>query len=311
MFVSNKTRSLWNPTLSLLRSGTASFEKAPVHWRFTELTIPKIPMAFVECRLTFAGVEAVGLGDSVFFKKAAIKALAEAWERAWMRKLYEGGRVEIKSSNGFAAGRTAQDAVMSARAECAERAIFLSAWEQQRGWQGVSCKGVAANLLLSFLSQRAWKTSFYRIDGGSTGQVVAGLSVHPEFGAVFDTKFAGSVADASCFKGLVRSLLRMAIVQERIGVDKTFTLAESAAPFDHMKFYRDPEHLKAFDFLRGIDATQSLDFDSGEKGRTNCEILCDVSELPAVAYAYNNQWPMLQWGTKAIRGKNNWPHPLA
>jgi hypothetical protein len=62
-----------------------------VTWEFTELEMPGLPVAFVECRIHGFGRDAVGLGDAFTFKGAATKALAEAWERLWMERVCADG----------------------------------------------------------------------------------------------------------------------------------------------------------------------------------------------------------------------------
>jgi ribosomal protein S12 methylthiotransferase accessory factor YcaO len=191
MTFAGKVERVWRPTQRLLRAGQAVHAGSALSWELAQLRLPGLPLVMIECTMTGMGEVADGLGDGLTFKAAAVRAIAEAWERLTMQRLAREAGRRISSSNGFAAGRTEADARAGARGESIEREVMLRAWRSQRGWRPHRLQAHAARLMGALLRQRGWRLDVYALEAPE-GHVLAGVGRHPELGAAFD---CGHVVD--------------------------------------------------------------------------------------------------------------------
>lgn len=311
----------WVPSAAFLRAGKTTFTDShfkkieSVTWALHREHQRWSPGATVSCSLRAFGIEAVGTGYAALPWSAARCALAEAWERVWACRTLSSPHIpalaERTSSNGFAAGLTDDAACIAAGNELKERAILLAAWTSMKGWRrynSVSLYGKAAAIALK---SRGWTLTWYAVDGGAVGQILAGLAVHSDFGAYFDTKYANTsrVPGRDCESRLALSMLRAAMAAPR-HIDQIGDLPWDGGPDDHARFYGQPSRLAAFDFLEDPPGGPVGD-QLGDGNAVATTLLCPAGDLPAVAVAYNPSWTEFGWGKKMIQGKNPWPHPLA
>lgn len=302
----------WAPSLTALRRGATTWgdEGHAITWSFKQLTLPGVPLCYVECSIGGFGHETTGLGDGFTFKTAATRALAEAWERLWMLRESATTRPEIDSSNGFAAGRTVAHAQAAARGELVERATLLEAWRTRRGWAVHRAQSLMTAIFRGWLETKGWSLALFALRATDGCLVVAGLARHPELGAAFDTKYAAAGDLDAAERGLARSLARTVTVQALRAPPRGWSLPERAEPEDHQIFYRDPAHLEAFAFL-SFDAARAPLPAIPSDDAVEVVTLCDASVLPAVALARHPAWAAPVWGRASIEGENPWPHPLA
>jgi hypothetical protein len=217
-------------------------------------------------------------------------------------------RKEVENSNGFAAGKTNEDARFRARLELLERAIFLKAWQEKSGWKKASADNLKSRILSSFMRLRGWRSYLFEIES-NCGTVLALLMVHEKFGVRFDTKF---LSDEQSVANLFYSVIRMTLSQNRRQVD---SMPESGSPMDHLAFYSLEKNKVAFDFLiqtyrsKGKIKVHKLQLEFPEQVHT--ELLVEVGDFPAVARACHPTWDKLSWGMQSVKGLNQWPHPLA
>lgn len=309
---------IWRHSLSLFREGKAIIsipfigKQETIAWKFNQIKYWKAPLSFVSCTMNGLGIEAKGFGDSFLTKNSMIQAFAEAWERLWMFFLTKNkldGFPEVYSSNGLAAGKTSELALIHSRYELIERALFLVAWSYQRGWSAYKIRGAFSKVLSTFLENRRWKTQFYQISNKALGTILVGFAQHCQEGVICDTVFVTQSTKSAEFK-LLRSLMRGLLRKLDWGEVKNFEMPERGRPEDHAIYYSRPENIQAFAFLNSPKCQGGF-VELPNNFETVSKLIVPVSSLPAVAISYNPNWPKLCWGKQCIQGKNPWPHPLA
>lgn len=312
--------SRWSLDLGFVRKGAARV-KSPLDGtamdlRWSILSVPTgvLPISVVECRLSGLGRTVHGYGDSLFYRGSLTQAFAEAWERLCFDLYKDGpssGADGATSSNGFACGATAREAVEAARSELIERAVLLAAWHSRHGWAKDTPTGFLPRVLASLLESRGWEVSLFRITERRLGLVSCAFGLRPGGGVLFDSCYQRpGMSPAAAQTKVLRSLLRSALVQEKAPVSPA-PLPESGGPQAHRAFYADPAHGAAFDFLRELeDDPQPVEL--GGYGAVRTSVLDEVADFPRVAVASNHRWPRLAWGRESMQeGGNEWPHPLA
>src|ERR1044071_3857842 len=117
--------------------------------------------------------------------------------------------VSVRSSNGWASGRTPAAAQEAARSELIERAVFLEAWNRRVGWDLVKVRGVLNHVRSASLKRLGWDVRLFRLTERRLGEVYCGLGTTAAGGAIFDCchRLPGTNAARSQGK-VLRSLLR-------------------------------------------------------------------------------------------------------
>lgn len=311
--------SRWSLDLSFIRKGAASVKSpldgANMDLRWSILSVPTgvLPISVVECSLSGLGRTVHGYGDSLFYRGSLTQAFAEAWERLCFEFYRDDPSTDpaaATSSNGFACGATARDAVEAARAELVERAVLLAAWHDRRGWTRDVPTGYLPRVLASLLESRGWGVSLFRIAEQRLGYVYCAFGMRPG-GVLFDSCYQRpGMSPSGAQTKVLRSLLRSAVIQGKLPASPA-PLPESGGPEAHRSFYADPAHAAAFEFLQGLEENAEP-VELGGYGAVRTSVLEDVPRFPRVAVASNHRWPRLAWGRESIQeGGNEWPHPLA
>jgi hypothetical protein len=277
----------------------------PVKWKFTRYKSLFMGFHAYSCELEALGLSALGLGSAESPLIAARKAFAESWERFWMLK-ESNDQNKIISSNGFAAGATNAQSMRNSRIELVERKIFLDAWKSMQGWRRSSFDKLKHKLLLLNLRARGWDTYLFEISS-NLGNLMACLAVHPNHGAAFDIALSGISNDVDL------SLLRAVSLSTYALKNQAFAeLPNNGRPEDHARFYSQPIHLKAFDFLLKPSSESTFtDLEISNSDSIITKQIVHAGNFPAVAKSYHPTWEPLSWGKVSIKGKNPWPHPLA
>jgi hypothetical protein len=307
----------WKPGLAFLRSQRSDVSldngfNMPITWQFSEIGTARLPFHYIRCDMKLFEFETVGQGYSTSLVQAMRQALAEAWERMWLRipqKFYQIKNFYFSSSNGFAAGANSSAALDSARDELIERSVILMAWQNMTGWQPTRPKSLTFKLLRSALINDGWTVRLFKIEEVTFGPVLAVLATHPEKGSIFDSKTIGILPIARCESKLIHSIFRSTFAQSKFHHDKN-ALPDSGGPQDQAAFYRNPSAIQAFEFLDEIEAQQGI-IELPDPQSIREKILFATASMPAVAVATHSKWPVLSWGKESIAGKNSWPHPLA
>lgn len=310
----------WALDLDLIRRGGAEIDspfdgrKAALSWSVTAVPSRFLPISIVECRIEGLGHVARGYGDQALYESSLAQAFAEAWERLWFLEARSGaGSVgSRRSSNGFASGRTAGEALEGARSELIERSVFLSAWDRRRGWAQASARGLMNSVREAALERLGWRIRLYRLVEAKLGEVYCGLGTRePRGGVLFDACFRRHGMSAAATQSKVlRSLLRSAAVFDSWSRGSA-DLPERGGPESHRTFYLDPARSAAFDFLEDPDGPGEP-VALGAYERLVSRVVVKSEGFPFVALAENPAWPELRWGRESLReGGNPWPHPLA
>lgn len=317
------TSASWHPKISFLRSGRLTIfvdelkQDVTFKWAFKHIRMINTPLVTICCTFTGLDMTVTGLGDGFMMKTALSRALAEAWERWWMiaitSRKFNHPYHFVTSSNGFAAGKTNREASDSSKKELIERHIFLLAWKERKGWKPLNLRAVFSKWFCLILERKGWRCTFFKINHRRLGSILAGLARHTKFGAVFDCAFCETheVSRQAEMK-LVFSLIRNAAFRENRQYGKEWQFPERGVPQDHDKFYGNPEHLSAFEFMDYGDSQRGvLESNDEDFKKIKTVLLYDADELPAVAFSSHESWLDLGWGKESIKGKNPWPHPLA
>lgn len=310
----------WKPDLLFFRRGASSFcnpstrRTESIRWTFKQIKKFTYPITVTHCGLEGFGTKMSGFGDGLFLKDSLIQSFAEGWERLWMRYLTQNGNTlfpGLENSNGYAAGRTSQEALDRSKGELIERALFLEAWTTRRGWCPYQLRGIWGKILCAILKAQGWRTRFFLFSDKNLGFVLGGLIQHKQFGAVFDAVYISDVSSISPFESkLLRSLIRCSPVKALAVSDLSWPLPQDGVPQDHSKYYADLANAKAFEFLDNPQSAEG-DFDLPNPSEIVSKIIVPASQFPAVAVSFHPKWPKLKWGKQSIRGDNPWPHPLA
>lgn len=182
MFYRRKKISTWKPKSKFLHKNkcdtTIAFlgHKLQINWSFQRLTQEALKCHVIQCSLKALGKEVQGYGSSIFLKKATTIALAEAWERLIFH-LYRESSPErsqlFKSTTGFAAGRTSQEAKRFAREEFCERLLLYYAAFETKNLEKVHVEGIANSVLFEYLN-RLSNLSLYRFRKAPWGDLLIG-----------------------------------------------------------------------------------------------------------------------------------------
>ena len=139
-----------------------------------------------------------------------------------------------------------------------------------------------------------------------------GLLVHETEGVLFDSICIQANNKLKTFRAsckLIRSLIRTSPFKYE-NLDSIENLADDAKPTDHLGFYRNPKHLKAFDLHRFQSGSGKGKLENLAAIRTTN--LIEASNFPVVSRAIHPDWPKLQWGKQSIDSSVSiWPHPIA
>lgn len=313
----------WKPTILFLIKRIAQFLDpidGKIHcvtWTYTRIASPELPIFYYKCSLKISGQkvsEGFAVGWSPF--RVLKLSLAEAWERYWAERYSKLVTTELPrftSSNGFAAGENAESSIKAAREELIERYIFLESWKNQSGWKKVEIQGFLAKAVESALRNKGWELTLFALETLENNKVLAGKVTHSVFGLAFDTIYIGLDSNRSAYRArefkLILSLLKSTAFRVGLKIDSAFVLPEKGQPNDHAAFYSNSENSRAFDLLSA--GTEICAFGCDENDSIRTSLIVDVTQMPAVAVAFNLSWGDLTWGRQSIRGKNLWPHPLA
>lgn len=288
---------------SLIRRRNDRYKELPgqptIEWKLTHIRSKLMPFVFLKCEMTGFETSSAGYGVSFEPQLAATKAFCEAWERLCVRKFCPG-----VSSDGFAAGLNCVDAAKRSREEKIERAVMLTAWREQSGWEQLSVSGLKTKWLGYIFRLKGWKTHFYRLRS-NVGTVHACVLTHSQKGAIFDCTFSASEDEWE--EKLFLSTLRTVFLPDE---ESLSSLENEAQPSAHRRFYRNPTHLEAFEFLKNKNEPLS-NIVLPQPERLETTVIVTESNFPAVCRATHPTWPTLTWGKQSIQGKNPWPHPLA
>lgn len=298
--------NVWSPSIGFLKAQSCDLAGlGKVSWSFTELGRSLMPFRYIECHLQVGEISARGYAESIGLKNALVKSLAEAWERFWMMKQGREGFGNLLTSNGFAAGADLAHAKSRAEEELIERQWILTAWQSMSGFERVEILPLRVQLARLFFIAEGYNLRFFKVcfHGKS---VLAGLATSTTEGAVFDAVFG---LEPEKFIKLSRSLLRAIVIGRSLNPTTTpYQLPEQGHPADHLRFYRCPRNLVAFDFL---NARVPKSFDAFDHRGIQVEEVYTGGLLPAVARAWHPDWIRLSWGKISIQGQNPWPHPIA
>lgn len=311
---------IWKPDLLFFRCGKFHFQSPfthraePVQWKFRQIRKNGYPITVTQCEFDGLGINISGFGDSIFLKNSLTQSFAEGWERLWMRYLTQSANTlfpGLENSNGYAAGRTFQEALDRSRGELIERALFLEAWVTRRGWWPYRLGGIRSKMMKLILKAQGWRTRFFLFSDKNLGFVLGGLIQHDQLGSVFDAVYISDTSSVSSYElKLLRSLIRCSPVKALAVSDLHGSLPQEGIPQDHSKYYADPNNAQAFQFLDDPQSAEGI-FDLPDPSEIVSKVVTPPTEFPAVAVSFHAGWPKLQWGKQAVRGDNPWPHPLA
>ncbi len=164
------------------------------------------------------------------------------------------------------------------------------------------------------VENNGWQIDYFLIRYAQLGNVLAILARHNVFGALFDVRYIDykNPGFSDYFK-ITHPIIYNANLSTEIESTLPFNVAFSDDPLAHHKYYRNPAHLSAFNFLDAVkkscliseisDSTSIRDF--------QYETYKYSRQLPVVVRAINPGWTDFQWGTQSILGENKWLHPLA
>jgi hypothetical protein len=308
--------SKWKCTLRFLKKKKYTplvFGKnLELSWKIHSLSGLKLPFNFFSCQMKCGEVITRGTGESVFPKLGMKKAFSESWERLWLLhpSLQSEATLDVNSSNGFAAGATAPEALRRAKDELIERALLLKAWTEMKGWSRYFCSARSLGFLLAELKSAGWSFDYFEIQSSMGHRTLFLLARHSEHGAVVDTQLRNPQSPKLTEVKLTLSVMRSIQFLDFVPVVDFSGLPEKGVPIDHAAFYRNVEHLKAFDFLDSVSKPANV-IDLKYTNSVSSLILYSGGEMPAIALATNQNWECLLWGKNSIRGTNPYPHPLA
>jgi hypothetical protein len=282
-----------------------------LRWETESLLTFDLLFHFYSCKMACDAITVSGSGESIRPSLALKKAFSESWERLWLKHpLLLKKSLNKNSSNGFAAGPTSEDATKKAEDELLERALFLKAWKDMSGWKIYK----TSSRWLSFLTAKAkiegWRLDYFEIFSKEGDRVLFLLARHQQKGAVADTQLIDFKHPQASEIKLTLSVLRSIHFCTSSSAMTISDLPAQGGPSDHAQFYKNPDHLKAFQFLENLPKNPKpliLEY----KEKIFSTVLYKGGEMPAVAVADNPIWEHLSWGRNSIQGLNSYPHTLA
>jgi hypothetical protein len=285
---------------------------AQVEWSFSKLSTGISPLSILRCEMKRGKDVVYGYSESFGYKHALKVSFSEAWERMCMLD-YSFSESDHSNSNGFAAGRSSEDASNRAVAELVERATVLTAWYTMSGWTPYQSKGIINNILLHIEESKGWDFSFFELKETKYGSTLACLGQHKTYGAIFDCSFLGKDRDkiSAIESKLVKSIVKSSLVRRKNPPARLDSFAECGGPNLQDAYYSETDNLQAFSFLEKKTSRQgTIELAYGVE--PSVEIVSSSDGVfPFVARASHPTWPTLSWGKSSIKGKNKWPHPLA
>ena len=231
------------------------------------------------------------------------KAFAEAWERLWFLKQNK-TEPELSNTSGFAAGEDSKMAITNAKHELIERAVLMSAWQNQIGWRSVKFSSFKTKFTQFALFLKGWRLEIYDLDS-SEGIVKCLFAKHTHYGFIFDSCYV--VKKIPSEQKLIYSILKNIFLPRLAPIEN---LSETAQPIEHARFYSDPKNLSVLDFLKSAKDSE-FKFQLENPDLIQARLLHEAGTFPAVAFCQHPTWPKISWGRSSIQGKNPWPHPLA
>ena len=284
----------------------SSAPRTNISWKLTQLRTRYLPIFLYQCKIEGWGLQAFGFGAARSKLEAAQKSYAEAWERLWINYLShtDVNFYDVKNSNGFAAGLSNQMAIDNSKSELIERSVVLEAWAEQSGWSILRPMSLKNRLINFGFKIQGWRHDLFKVSSNA-GPVLVSLLRNDEKGAIFDATFGGSLYD--CEVRLFLSALKNSYFHKATWTED---IPFEGIPEDHRKYYSNPNHLAAFDFLnqKNSPSTEVI-LPHLDKVRTT--VIVKAGPFPAVAYSSHPSWPSLSWGKNSTRGLNTWPHPIA
>jgi hypothetical protein len=294
----------WQPNLDFFNKGYAYFSNSnlsheKVIWSFIRHTSPLIKCGFYQCDMQGFDLRSTGYGTDQDSSKARLKAFAEAWERLWMIKMKGSGLAD--NSNGWAAGRTENEAVERSKNELIERKLLIDAWKNRIGWRKKTFSQLRNRLISFGLNLRGWKIGLYEIKS-NLGDTTVIIAKDSSKGSICDSAFSTPEAEQKLLWNIIRNIeAHKPLIH--------YDLPLIGNPLDHSKYYSCSKHNEAFDFLNNDSSTKNILIEHGEQ--IESRIVVSPGEFPAIALSFNHQWAPMSWGLQAISGNNPWPHPLA
>lgn len=308
----------WNPSIEFFNSGQIRWQgnqyldSTDVFWSFKKYTHSYFPLKIIECKIVASGLEAKGISISLNEQNSIRKSFAEAWERIFYLILKNKKLLNFKivSSNGFAAGSSANMAIEKSRYELMEREVLLRTWGDQKKWKKVHLKSFFSIFMGFLLNLRGYNINCFEVET-SLGIFTACLIQDKKFRSFFDCSFHSvfmnrKIAIQETFFSTIKAIIFFGSV-----LVFDFKLFFDGRPKDHLYFYLDAKNFDAFDFLKSGLLEESSKFDFIFSDDTKTILLCEPCHFPAVAFSYNEKWIQLRWGEQSIIGGNKWPHPLS
>ena len=217
------------------------------------------------------------------------------------------------SSNGFAAHPDLVAARKNSKLELIERAEILSSWQTPAIWRkGNSLLASPMSLLIKTILGKDWTLEFFEVSSSPDYLTLLGLLTHPTEGSFFDSVCTdnSNLNPTNALKSrlkLTNSLLRSAPFYSSplTSIDE---LPEIGSPIDHLRFYKNALHLKAFDVHRQIMGSGKGILDSFEKICTTD--VFNVEGFPALCFSVHPDWPTLKLGKASLENGKIWPHPI-
>lgn len=274
-------------------------------WTHHTIDVGKYPISLIRCTIESSIGTSTGYGESFFPKKAIDKSLSEAWERQHLIYI-KNNLPDLRDktggySNGFAAGKNINESRLRAKFELIERYVFIQAWKNMSGWYAHFLLSSRAKVISKLLAVNNWHCRFFELRANKY-VIIAGLAVHKEYGAVFDSTLNLNIKLAEI--KIILSLIKGISIREK---SNEVGALISDDPNSHGKFYGDPKNLVAFNFLNNA-TTNSISYDIDEDDFKYIDFKLSP-KMPFVSVAWNEKWPPIQWGDNSISGNNQWPHP--
>ncbi len=305
---------VWTPKTEFLSRGYLKLsENLEITWRFSKIVFGK-KFLYMQCKLSCCGQEFFGYGDSFIQKNATIQAFAEAVERfvfssskQLFKELFD---IKVTSTNGFAAGRTVDEAIYRAYGELVERAVLLKSWQIPNTWVAIQEKNYLLKIAKIVFWFQGWHLQVFSAESLDQDRVFVAFASHKIYGIVFDSVFCDVKKANASLKKLLTSLFKGIFRNQKQNIPKDWHFPVKGEPLDHWKFYRLPENIKAFGFIEA--SKEKKDFiELPRKDESRAFIIDIHKELPFVAYCCNANWPHLSWGRCSMSIDQKWPHPLS
>lgn len=273
---------------------------------------------FIECSINCGEKSSFGYGEDFFSNRARAKAFSESWERFWMRygnELIPGMDLSlIRNSNGFAAHPDTQKSILNSKLELIERAEVLSSWQRPGIWKREKPFHIdLINSILNIQLAMGWTFEIYTISSFEEYETRIALLTHPDQGVFFDsaclkksnaTLLSRIKTDLKLLNSTIRTLPFFPHQMKSLD-----DMPLEASPDHHLNFYRNINHISAFDIHRKNSGSGKGVLKDLDLLKTN--IIFQGQGLPTVCYSVHPNWPRLSWGKNSMKPNDIWPHPIA